>query len=61
MTYERRKPYEPDRIRVEDKNDWQRAGGDCICDVCGCNYYSHSPVIGFDWLNRLCDGRLVKL
>lgn len=34
---------------------------DCLCPVCGYKYYDHAPVIGYPWLNRLCDGRLVKL
>lgn len=60
MTYERRKPYKPDAVRVE-RGDYIRAGGDVMCDVCRCAYYEHAPVVGFEWLQRLCDGKLVKL
>lgn len=56
----RRKPYRPDQIRV-DCGDWYRASGMCICEVCACDYFAHAPVVGFEWLRRLCDGRLVKL
>lgn len=57
---ERLRPYKLDEIRVE-RGDWYRAGGDCICEVCGCKYYDHQPVTGFRWLRKLCDGSLVKL
>ncbi len=54
-----RKPYKPDLIRVE-RGDWIRASGMCLCDVCGVSYFDHSPVTGYEWLMRLCDGRMVK-
>jgi hypothetical protein len=57
---EHQRPYKPDLIRVT-RGDWVRASGACICEVCGEEYYDHAPVIGYDWLTRLCDGRLVKL
>lgn len=60
VLYERRRPFLPDQIRVE-QGDWFRAGGDCICEKCGCTYYQHTHVIGYRWLRRLCDGTLVKL
>lgn len=49
--------------------DFTRASGDCICDACGEDYYSHSPAeerhnLSYDgnpFLHRLCDGSLVKL
>lgn len=47
-------------------SDWPRVGGDCVCDQCGKTYYQH-PLDGppgwqgEKFLNRLCDGRLVKL
>jgi uncharacterized protein HemX len=56
----RTRPYEPDRIRVEEMNDWYRASGDCICSICGRKYYDHQPVTGYTWLLKLCDGDLVK-
>lgn len=57
----RDRAYEPDRIRVEEMCDWERAGGDCQCEICGCKYYAHQPVPGYPWLRKLCDGDLVKL
>jgi hypothetical protein len=57
---ERLRPYKPDKKRV-DAGDWIRASGLCICQVCGFEYYDHAPVVGYEWLQRLCDGRLVKL
>lgn len=42
-------------------NDWRRVSGDCVCGVCGKLYYDHPPVLGALWLNRICDGNLVKL
>jgi hypothetical protein len=57
----RGRPYKPDQIRVEEMFDWHRAGGDCICDICGCKFYDHQPVPGYEWLRKLCDGDLVKL
>jgi hypothetical protein len=57
---ERRKPYKPDAKRV-DENDYARAGGDTVCSRCGFAYYDHAPVVGFPWVQRLCDGRFVKL
>ncbi len=58
--WSRIRPYKPDMIRIE-LGDYTRAGGDVICDICGCPYQDHSPVVGYVWLTRLCDGRLVKL
>lgn len=55
-----RRPFKPDAIRV-DRGDYTRASGMCICEVCGVCYFDHATVQGFTWLNRLCDGRLVKL
>lgn len=57
----RNRPYESDRIRVEEMFDWQRAGGDAMCEVCGCKLYDHQPVTGYTWLRKLCNGDLVKL
>ena len=57
---ERLRPYDPDRVRVEN-GDWFRAGGDCICEKCGYTYYQHAPVTGYRWLHKLCNGDLVKL
>lgn len=61
VTDGRRKPYEPDRIRVDKLGDWHRASGEVVCEVCGCVYYDHPPVTGYEWLRRTCAGKLVKL
>ena len=55
-----RRPSKPDAKRV-DENDYVRAGGGAICDRCGFCYYDHPTVPGYEWLNRACDGRLLKL
>lgn len=46
----------------------RRANGDCVCDRCGLTYARHpmdpdhlSGIDGEPYLNRLCDGSLVKL
>lgn len=54
------RPKRPDAIRVE-RGDWYRASGDTVCATCGCDYYAHAQVGGYSWLNRLCNGNLVKL
>jgi hypothetical protein len=56
----RRRPYKPDQKRV-DAGDYVRASGLAICDGCGFPYFDHPPVVGFEWLQRACDGRLLKL
>lgn len=55
------KPSKADYERVEKMFDWQRASGDCVCDICGHLYYDHHRVPGYEWLRMLCDGALVKL
>jgi hypothetical protein len=49
-----------DKHRI-DHGDFVRAGGDVTCKVCGHIYYDHPVVVGFGWLRRACDGRLLKL
>lgn len=49
-----------DLIRIE-RGDYVRASGNVTCDVCGCLYFDHAGVAGFEWLTRACDGRLLKL
>lgn len=54
-----------------DPPEFLAAAGDCLCPVCGHSYRSHpfdprylfadSTGIPQPWLNRLCDGTLVKL
>lgn len=58
---QRTRPYKPDQIRVEERNDWRRASHLAICSICGCEFIEHQPVTGYIWLTKLCDGRLVKL
>lgn len=38
-----------------------RVGGDAECEICGKIWYDHPVVIGALWLNKACDGRLLKL
>ncbi len=52
--------YEPDRIRVEELNDFSTLVDD-ICYICGCKFSEHQPVQGYPWLRKLCDGELVRL
>lgn len=54
------KPFRPDLKRI-DAGDWVRASQYCVCDVCGFQYWEHATVQGFEWIHRICDGRLVKL
>lgn len=53
--------YEPDRIRIEELFDWSRSSGENMCEVCGCSFWKHQPVPGYNWLRKICDGSLVKL
>lgn len=54
-------------VRDEVIPDMQRASGDCICTQCSRTYSRHPFATewldqdGNPYLNRLCDGRLVKL
>jgi hypothetical protein len=57
---EPRRPFAPDQIRV-DRGDYVRASQDVVCPTCGCEYWRHATVQGYEWLHRICDGRLVKL
>lgn len=56
----KRRPNKVDQHRV-DQGEIVRAGGDVACDHCGHLYYDHPAVVGFEWLRRACDGRLLKL
>lgn len=40
---------------------WRRAGGGVICDICKKEYNDHPLVHKYAILNKICDGRLVKL
>lgn len=58
-----------DRVLAQyagDEREAHRAGGDVVCPQCGFVYYDHPQDgepdnNGDKYLNRLCDGRLVKL
>lgn len=41
--------------------DGGRAGGDCICYLCGRLYYQHPNDRDYPFMTVLCDGELVKL
>ena len=47
--------------------DFETASGLCVCEECGKLYFDHPMAEehlswqGLPWLNRLCDGTLVKL
>ena len=51
---------EEDRKKLDD-GKMIRAGGGCICEACGKEYYDHPSVMGALWATKLCDGSLVKL
>jgi hypothetical protein len=55
-----RRPFKPDQHRVN-RGDWRRASGLTICAICHFPFADHADVRGYEWLQRLCDGRLVKL
>lgn len=55
-----RKPSKPDAILVE-RGEWRRASGLTTCHVCSLLFADHGRVLGYEWLTRICDGRLVKL
>lgn len=56
----KRRPNKVDQHRVS-QGEIVYAGGDAACDHCGYVYYDHPSVVGFEWLRRACDGRLLKL
>lgn len=42
------------------ERDFERAGGQCVCEHCGLEYLDH-PQVHDGILHLLCDGRFVKL
>ena len=61
------RPHKVDTARIAN-GDWVRASHLMICEKalsgttkCGVAYIDHPRVPGYEWLHRLCDGRLVKL
>jgi chromosome segregation ATPase len=57
---DRSRPFRPDQKRM-DRGDWSRASQYTVCEVCGCQFWEHATVQGYQWVHRICDGRLVKL
>ena len=49
-----------DRAKLE-AGEMLRVGGDGICEMCGKVWYDHPVVLGALYLNRACDGTLLKL
>jgi hypothetical protein len=54
------KPFRPDVKRM-DAGDWIHSSSQCVCTVCGFQFWEHATVPGYMWIHRICDGRLVKL
>lgn len=50
---------EADKVKLEE-GEWQRVGGDAVCDCCGLPWRAHPEVQGARWLRRGCRV-LVKL
>lgn len=40
--------------------DYERAGGDTVCEMCGLEYIEH-PLGMLEFLHLLCNGKQVKL
>lgn len=57
---EHAKPFRPDVKRM-DRGDWIHSSSQCVCAVCGFQFWEHATVPGYMWMHRICDGRLVKL
>lgn len=48
--------------KLIEKGKWVRAGGECICPVCGKEYIRHLRLEPkYPWLNKICTGLIVKL
>lgn len=43
------------------RDDWQRACGECVCEICGLEYFDHPPTAAASQIHILCDGNQVKL
>lgn len=54
------KPSAEDLEKIEN-NEYERAGGECICDLCLKPYRKHLSFIDYNYLTRLCNGKIVKL
>ncbi len=44
-----------------ENDEMRRAGGECVCEICGKVYLDHPAIRDYEWLNLLCDNRIVKL
>lgn len=44
-----------------EQGDYVRAMNDAVCDTCGRLLSWHDMARGVPWLNKICDGSLVKL
>lgn len=44
-----------------DNDEMRRAGGECVCEMCGKTYLQHPVIEGYEWLNILCNKKIVKL
>ena len=43
------------------KEEFIRASGDCICEICNEKYYDHFHDADYEFLNVRCDGQRLKL
>lgn len=48
-------------IELGKLEDFNRAGGEIVCEECGLDYNDHANHPVHEWITVLCDGRLVKL
>lgn len=53
------KDYSDNNVRPNEK--LIRASGNCICEICNEDYYSHPHDSEFEFLNIRCDGQRLKL
>lgn len=53
------KDYSESNIRSNE--ELIRASGNCICEICNEDYYSHPHDSEFEFLNIRCDGQRLKL
>ncbi len=42
-------------------DEFRRVSGSVVCPACGLLYYDHPDEPGLEFLNRICNGDLVKL
>lgn len=58
-----KKQFTTEQLEKIYNENWYRAGGECICEVCGKEYKRHEDIVygEFLYLTVLCNGELVKL